>query len=482
IASPSLKRRLDTSDLSDTENVDPSAVKTPSAKRTRNSLDEDVCKPAATATTKYTFASPKPTITTKNVKPLQTPRSQINRAPLPNSAPLRAPAGRSPKSKPAKAFSRRSIGSYTRVDPPSFTKSHAAPRAPFSIADALRGTLRSINNGVPKTQSQSQPPRTQTTKISPLDLDINIISGSSSSSSKRHLKAWDFEIYTDTEQDEMANMMEHSTCVLDISDDEDKPRDKDDRGKENIPPPAEFGGQRAMDGERQRALAGAAVDGTSRNVEMTDGPRSALGELDVSLFVSVSEEADDDDDDDDDDEEENNPQNENEHASEHAPNTADSTATIPLPPATAAHGEDFQPQSQEQIKPVAASESETEEIITSSSPSQSRPAPSSDDPYHFYHTLHTYHQYQYGQQRQKSQALTHTETKPSKPTLSSHAAISALISSTAPAANTTSVIATTASLSPSLSPSPSPSLPTSIEIDIWESGSAADEAEAMISV
>jgi hypothetical protein len=40
-----------------------------------------------------------------------------------------------------------------------------------------------------------------------------------------------FDIYEDTVEDEMSNLMEHSTCTLDISDDEGRRAAKDDRGK-----------------------------------------------------------------------------------------------------------------------------------------------------------------------------------------------------------------------------------------------------------
>jgi hypothetical protein len=39
----------------------------------------------------------------------------------------------------------------------------------------------------------------------------------------------------DSEQEEMTNLVQHSTCVLDISDDEGKSK-MDGGGKENIPP------------------------------------------------------------------------------------------------------------------------------------------------------------------------------------------------------------------------------------------------------
>ena len=50
---------------------------------------------------------------------------------------------------------------------------------------------------------------------------------------------WFFEIHEDTPDETLTNLMEFSTGVLDISDDEDRRREKDDRGKENIPPAAE---------------------------------------------------------------------------------------------------------------------------------------------------------------------------------------------------------------------------------------------------
>ncbi|EER41044.1 conserved hypothetical protein [Histoplasma capsulatum H143] len=40
------------------------------------------------------------------------------------------------------------------------------------------------------------------------------VTNNSSRINRNHPKVWDFEIYTDTEQDEMANLMEHSTCMI----------------------------------------------------------------------------------------------------------------------------------------------------------------------------------------------------------------------------------------------------------------------------
>ncbi|PGH00578.1 hypothetical protein AJ80_09149 [Polytolypa hystricis UAMH7299] len=242
------RKRRHESESSDTENVDPSLKS--SAKRKRTTLDDGAFKKPVNfinTPVKSIFVQP------SSVR-LQTPISRPKDLHIPKSAPLRAPAGRSPKSKVGKAFSRRSIGSYKRVDPPSFAK-HLAPRAPFSIADALNGTF------------------SPAVSAKPLPLE------------KPRSKTWDFEIYVDTEQDEMSNLMEHSTCVLDISDDEEKAAVKDDRGKENIPPP-EFTGL-AVSMNRASSQPGS----DTRNVEMTDEPRSALGELDVSHFIAKGEDA-----------------------------------------------------------------------------------------------------------------------------------------------------------------------------------------------
>lgn len=50
-------------------------------------------------------------------------------------------------------------------------------------------------------------------------------------------ESWFFDIHEDTDQELATNLMEHSTCTLDISSDEESAaRMKDERGKENVPP------------------------------------------------------------------------------------------------------------------------------------------------------------------------------------------------------------------------------------------------------
>ena len=175
----------------------------------------------------------------------------------PSSAP--APAGRSPtKQKHKGLMSRRrfTASPFTRVDPPS-----SAPAAglPFSIDAAIAGTLPGLK---PKSKS------------------------------KTSTKGWQFEIHEDSPDDEMANLMEHSTCTLDISDDEGRCSPKGDRdNKENIPPVNyEAGGNTPA----------------SRRDMMTDEVRSPLGDLDAqkyyaegcdasSIIVVPAEEADKED-------------------------------------------------------------------------------------------------------------------------------------------------------------------------------------------
>lgn len=87
------------------------------------------------------------------------------------------------------------------MDPPTFLVRPTGQ--PFSLAAALRGTV-----STPKSKAKSSS------------------------------KGWHFEIHEDTQDDEMANLMEHSTHTLDISDDEGRssPTKGDRCNKENIAP------------------------------------------------------------------------------------------------------------------------------------------------------------------------------------------------------------------------------------------------------
>ena len=85
---------------------------------------------------------------------------------------------------------------------------------------------------------------------------------------------WMFDIHEDTEDEALSNIMEFSTQTLDISDDEGRRAEKDDRGKENIPP---------MD---YPSLSVGPTRPLSRKDMMTDEPRTPLGDLDAAGFYA----------------------------------------------------------------------------------------------------------------------------------------------------------------------------------------------------
>jgi hypothetical protein len=103
------------------------------------------------------------------------------------------------KSSITKTLKRRSAP-FTRVDPPAARNGHSSIDAALSSFSKAKAPLQEIQ----------LPTAVKAT--------------------------WQFEIHEDTLEDTLTNIMEFSTGVLDISDDESKVREKDERGKENIPP------------------------------------------------------------------------------------------------------------------------------------------------------------------------------------------------------------------------------------------------------
>ena len=91
-------------------------------------------------------------------------------------------------------------------------------------------------------------------------------------------KGWMFDIHEDTADEELGNLMQHSTRTLDISDDESRRAAKDDRGKENIPPGLEH-----TNSVSPPAIGVAAI---SRKDAMTEEIRSPLGDLDAKEFYA----------------------------------------------------------------------------------------------------------------------------------------------------------------------------------------------------
>jgi hypothetical protein len=233
--------------------MDPSILKSLS-KRKRHE-DDDLAKP--TTSKPATFAlkvisSTKPTTTPskRHENRSHTPSNSIS---LPTSAP--AAAGRSPKSKNRVGILNRRRNSSTpfkRIDPPVFTK--PTSNGGFSIAAALSGTIPSR-----KSKLSHTPVRTIEESMP---------------------KSWMFDIHEDSEHEELSNLLGHSTQTLDISDDESKAEDKNDRGKENIPP-AELGLAVPVP-----SAAPSTRIPVSRKDMMTDEPRTPLGDLNAADFYA----------------------------------------------------------------------------------------------------------------------------------------------------------------------------------------------------
>lgn len=312
-------------DFDDAENVDPILF----AKRSKGIAASPLKKPAS-----LTLTVSAPVAATPPARPLPAPRhssaprptlhpkspaARINAAraaaavrstPPPaaaaalSSAPASAPAGRSPTRVAARrsaasgpgSISRRRTGPlYSSVEPPSSLAHGRAARAadaPFSLDAALRGTL----SGHVPAPSRAAP------KPSPS-------SPSLAARAARCLDAldnkagWFFDIHEDTPEQEMTNLLQHSTCVLDISSDEESERkarrERDEgRNKENVPPPDDVTQPMPRAAARARARAAGPDD------MAVEKPRVALGEMNAVDFYPAGCDGrsvvlvDDDDDDD----------------------------------------------------------------------------------------------------------------------------------------------------------------------------------------
>ncbi|KAF4975370.1 hypothetical protein FZEAL_7821 [Fusarium zealandicum] len=256
------KRKAELIDTNDSENVDPSVF----AKRSKGSSvpSKDIIKPAAYVLKAAPILAPAPlsdriTSPTKSARRTLQPKSPASRlnTNITKSSPIYAPAGRSPtRSKRSGIASsrRRTAGPYTRVDPPSFGLGSAAP---FSLDAALKGTIAGY--GSPKPAAKE-----------PLTALV-----------EEDMKAsWFFEIHEDTQEQEMTNLLQHSTCTLDISSDEESERKAnrdraEGRDKENIPP--------ADDVSQTSSRRSARVNADDMIIEKE---RVALGEMNTADFYA----------------------------------------------------------------------------------------------------------------------------------------------------------------------------------------------------
>lgn len=211
-------------EVDDSENVDPALFsKRSKGAGAENNDFKDFFKPSKFVLTKAistpTLPSAKSVLNDLPVKPQPSKRQLLQpRSPAARlnttitSSSLTAPAGRSPTrgSKRIGILSRRRT---QRVDPPAFGLSSSVP---FSLDAALKGTIPSYSG--------------------------NFRSGASNSLLHPEMKSdWFFDIHEDTPEQEMTNLLQHSTCTLDISSDEESEQrarreQAEGRDKENIPP------------------------------------------------------------------------------------------------------------------------------------------------------------------------------------------------------------------------------------------------------
>ncbi|KAJ5795251.1 hypothetical protein N7457_001850 [Penicillium paradoxum] len=212
----------------DSENINPASLST---KRKRTLDDDENAKSTSKPKSSRMALS---TRSTNNSPRLSTPL-KISSTATPKSAPILKPAGRSPL-KSSKSATRRSIIAKPRSE---LCNKRSVAR-PFSLAAALAKSK--APNPAPKAPA-----------------------------------SWCFDIHVDTEQEEMTNLMQHSTTVLDISDDEGK-TDACSRGKENISP-QELGIEIPQS-------SSATVAAAARKAPKLDEPRSPLGELNAADYYA----------------------------------------------------------------------------------------------------------------------------------------------------------------------------------------------------
>jgi hypothetical protein len=244
-----------------------------------NDMHKGFTKPPVFTLTKATsssafkdvLSSPPSTLSSARPRSILQPKSPAARLKAKAAAPspLTAPAGRSPTraSKRMGILSRRRT---QRPDPASFSLGGAS--VPFSLDAALKGTIPSYSGSIRRSSKTS---RNSTTTPSAAALDFFFPSSDRESS-------WTFDIHEDTPEQEMTNLLQHGTCTLDISSDEEsESRAKRDRAegrdKENIPPPEDVS-------QTSSARGADAVD-IDEDVLLLKG-RGPLAEMNVTDFYA----------------------------------------------------------------------------------------------------------------------------------------------------------------------------------------------------
>ncbi|KAJ0114863.1 hypothetical protein J7T55_004605 [Diaporthe amygdali] len=287
LSSPGKRKAADFLNVDDFENVDPALLFSKRSKgSTSDGASKDFFKPPTFIITKSSstsalpsskdgisasvFSSPLKGGASPRVRSILNPKSparklsSLARGP---SSPMSAPAGRSPTrgNKRIGILNRRRTGTFTRIDPPTFSLSST----PFSLEAAIKGTVPSYAARTPSS-----------TKASSATSSSLSLSNSDDFYGLNVKSSWEFDIHEDTPEQEMTNLLQHSTCRLDISSDEECQqklgREKaEGRGKENVPP--------ADDISQTSARRATAISEGGMEYEK---PRTALGDLNVEDFYA----------------------------------------------------------------------------------------------------------------------------------------------------------------------------------------------------
>ncbi|TEA17177.1 hypothetical protein C8034_v000275 [Colletotrichum sidae] len=265
------RKASDIVDTDDSENVDP-VVFSKRSKGLDSYFPKDSPKASAFLLKKSAPLAESSPSSTSVARPISRPRSllqpkspaaRINTG-IAKSSPLSAPAGRSPtrgKRSGLLSTRRRTAGPYTRVDPPMFSLPSSSAAAPFSLDAALKGTI-------PSYAARSSAASLRNPAKDLLEPDSKA--------------SWFFDIHEDTPEQEMTNMLQHGTCVLDISSDEESERKRsrdraEGRDKENVPP---------VDDVSQTSARPTARRSGDDHV-MFEKERTALGEMDAADFYAL---------------------------------------------------------------------------------------------------------------------------------------------------------------------------------------------------
>ncbi|CAK7216931.1 hypothetical protein SCUCBS95973_002980 [Sporothrix curviconia] len=289
------------SESEDTENVDPHL----SAKRSKgvngsngsNNSNNNMLKKPAFTLTKASLSSvanifdAKPSSLSTSPRAVLKPRAPSTKmsAKFSSTSPIRSPmtasslpssltstpsfsslAGRSPIRASRRGglltSKRRASSGLARA---SSASSNFGASAPFSLDAALKGTLSSFDA---RLAASALPTTSLLDETTGLDA------------------SWEFTIHEDTPEQEMTNLLQHSTCVLDISSDEEseqkaKRERAEGRDKENIPPPNDVS-QTSTARSEHTAAAAVAVSASSTDEMSVDKARNPLSQLNAADFYA----------------------------------------------------------------------------------------------------------------------------------------------------------------------------------------------------